>query len=259
MVVLALASGVGIGFVLGLIGAGGSILALPLLVYVVGVPSVHIAIGTSAIAVALNALTGLAAHARQGNVKWPCAITFATAGVFGALAGAELGKAFDGQKLLALFGVLMVLVGLNMLRPTDAPGDAMVKLTRTTAPAMLPWLIGIGFSVGLLSGFFGIGGGFLIVPGIMLATGLPLHIAVGTSLVAVSAFGIATASSYAWSGKVDWLLAVIVVCGGVIGALAGVKTNGLIGERKRFLSLIFACVVIAVGLFVAVRGISQFL
>jgi hypothetical protein len=91
-----------VGFVLGLVGGGGSILAVPLLVYVVGVPSPHIAIGTSAIAVALSAATNLAGHARARTVKWPCAITFAIAGMIGAAGGAQLGKMVDGERLLAL-------------------------------------------------------------------------------------------------------------------------------------------------------------
>ena len=86
-------------------------------------------------------------------------------------------------------------------------GDPEVRLTKASAPVLLPWLLGIGFAVGLFSGFFGIGGGFLIVPGLMLATSMPLPMAIGTSLVAVSAFGAATAASYAASGLIDWPLA----------------------------------------------------
>ena len=110
-ILAALAAGALIGLVLGLVGGGGSILAVPLLVYAVGVESAHAAIGTAAVAVALNAAAGLAAHARSGTVKWPCALVFAGAGVAGAQIGAEAGKALDGDKLLALFGALMIAVG----------------------------------------------------------------------------------------------------------------------------------------------------
>ena len=102
---LAIASGAFVGLTLGLIGGGGSVLAVPLLVYLVGVPSPHLAIGTAAIAVAFNAAFGLAAHARLGTVKWPCAIVFSAAGITGALLGSMLGKALNGTYLLALFGV----------------------------------------------------------------------------------------------------------------------------------------------------------
>ncbi|MCC2098734.1 MAG: sulfite exporter TauE/SafE family protein [Hyphomicrobiales bacterium] len=256
---LAVVSGVAVGFVLGLIGGGGSILALPLLVYVVGIPSVHVAIGTSAAAVALNAMASLVAHAQRGNVKWGCATTFAAAGIIGALSGAHMGKAFDGQKLLALFGLVMILVGANMLRSQPDGEDGNVRLTRSNASAMLPKLIGIGFGVGLMSGFFGIGGGFLIVPGLMFATGMTLRNAVGTSLVAVSAFGLSTAGSYAFSGLVDWKIGAMVVAGGVAGAFAGTASSAWLGRKKRALSLVFAGIVILVGLFIVVRGIGAFL
>ena len=143
--VLAVGSGGVIGLILGLVGGGGSILAVPLLVFVVGVPSAHIAIGTAAIAVALNAGFSLAAHARLGTVKWRCALVFAGAGVLGSVLGAEVGKAVDGQRLLALFGLVMVAVGVSMLRPASKPANETVRLTQATAPYLLPRLIGLGF------------------------------------------------------------------------------------------------------------------
>ncbi len=256
MIAFAIASGIAIGFVLGLIGGGGSILAVPLLIYVVGVPSVHVAIGTSAAAVALNAMASLKVHAGRGNVKWPCAVVFGLAGIIGALAGAQIGKAIDGQKLLALFGLVMVVVGADMLRGRAGEGDPDVRLTRQSATQLTPWLIAIGFGVGVLSGFFGIGGGFLIVPGLMLAAGMPLGIAVGTSLVAVSAFGLTTAGSYAWSGFIDWRLVGLVVAGGIAGSFAGTAASIRLGGKSRALSLIFAVIVIATGIFIIWRGIN---
>src|SRR5882724_11164404 len=97
--VLGLASGALVGFTLGLFGGGGSILAVPLMVYVVGVPSAHLAIGTSAFAVAANAFANLIGHARLGNVKWRCAGIYSVAGIIGALIGSSIGKMVDGQKL----------------------------------------------------------------------------------------------------------------------------------------------------------------
>ena len=113
---LAVASGSLVGFSLGLIGGGGSILAVPLLVYGVGVASPHVAIGTSAVAVAASAAVNLFGHARARTVKWPCAIVFALSGMVGAAAGAAAGKMVDGRNLLGLFGVLMIVVGLLTLR-----------------------------------------------------------------------------------------------------------------------------------------------
>jgi len=109
---LAALCGSAVGFSLGLIGAGGSILAVPLLLYVVGIEDAHVAIGTSALSVAANAFGNLIGHWRAGNVKWPCAATFAIAGIVGAAIGSSLGKLVDGQKLLFLFALAMIAVGI---------------------------------------------------------------------------------------------------------------------------------------------------
>lgn len=254
-IVSALAAGGAIGLVLGLVGGGGSIIAVPLLVYLVGVESPHAAIGTAAVAVALNAMAGLAGHARAGTVKWPCAVTFSLAGVAGASLGAQLGKAMDGQRLLALFGAMMIVVGLAMLRPRRSPEDPDVRLTRATAGSLLPRLVPGGLLVGLLAGFFGIGGGFLIVPALIMATGMPLRVAVGTSLVAVSALGLTTAASYALSGYVEWRLVGLLVAGGLVGALSGIALGKRMAAAKRAMEIGFAVLVVAVGAYVVMRGV----
>ena len=251
MIAAALASGGVIGIVLGLVGGGGSILAVPLLVYAVGVGSAHAAIGTAAVAVAANAAASLIGHARAGNVKWPCAIVFAAAGVTGAAIGAEIGKAVDGKRLLMLFGLLMIGVGLSMLRRRRGLEAPDVRLSRATATILLPRLVPIGLGVGLAAGFFGIGGGFLIVPGLMMATAMPLKNAVGTSLVVVTALGLTTAASYALSGYVDWLLVGLMIAGGVGGSVIGIALGHRIASRKGLLERVFALTVIAVGVYVA--------
>jgi len=225
---------------------------VPLLVYVVGLDNPHIAIGTSAIAVALNAASNLAMHARSGNVKWYCAGVFAAAGVAGAFLGSTLGKMMDGQRLLALFAVLMMVVGALMLRGRAHVGDSSVTLSRQN----LPKLLGLGLMAGMLSGFFGIGGGFLIVPALMLATGMPIMNAVSSSLVAVTAFGLTTAASYAWSGLVSWELAGLFVAGGIAGGLAGTRSARHLAERRGALNIVFAVVIIAVALYMLARNIS---
>lgn len=251
------ASGGLVGFVLGLIGGGGSILAVPLLVYGVGVASAHVAIGTSAVAVAISALANLVGYARAGNVKWRCALVFAGAGIAGAAIGSQLGKAVDGGRLLLLFGLLMLAVAAAMLLRRDGHDDPGVRLTSSSAGRLLPRLMGFGGAVGLLSGFFGIGGGFLVVPGLLVSTRMPLIVAIGSSLVAVTAFGATTASSYAFSGFVDWRLAGVFVAGGVLGGLAGAAAARRLASRKAFLSRLFAVVVAATGLYVIVRGLGS--
>src|SRR6201987_972453 len=126
--VLGLASGVLGGFSLGLVGGGGSILAVPLMVYVVGVPDPHVAIGTSAIAVAANAAVNLSNHARGGTVVWSCALMFAAAGIVGAFCGSLIGKMIDGQKLLALFALVMLVIAMLMLKTRKRIGAADVRM-----------------------------------------------------------------------------------------------------------------------------------
>ncbi|MCA0977117.1 sulfite exporter TauE/SafE family protein [Qipengyuania flava] len=247
-----LAAGWVIGLILGLVGGGGSILAVPLLVYVVGVQSTHAAIGTAAVAVSINALTSLAGHARAGRVKWRCASVFALAGMVGAALGAEVGKAVDGDRLLVLFGLLMIGVGLTMLRKRRAAPMPDVRLDRASAATLLPRLVPIGLGTGLAAGFFGIGGGFLIVPGLILATAMPLEFAIGTSLVVVSALGLTTATSYALSGLVDWDITALLVAGGLVGAVTGIALGKKLGARDGLLERGFALLVIAIGGYVAV-------
>ena len=209
---LTLLSGSLVGFSLGLIGGGGSILAVPLLLYVVGIKDPHLAIGTSAVAVAANAFVNLLGHWRAGNVKWPCAAVFAVSGIAGAALGSSLGLLVEGQRLLFLFALVMIAVGAAMLRPRAAAGDPAVRITSHIAIR----LVLIGLLAGGVSGFFGIGGGFLIVPGIMLGSGMAMLNAVGSSLFSVGIFGLTTAANYALAGQVAWSVAAELIAGGIV-------------------------------------------
>lgn len=248
-------SGLLVSFMLGVVGGGGSILAIPLLVHVVGVRSPHVAIGVSAVAVAVNALANLPSHMRRNRVKRRCAAAFAASGILGSLAGSQLGKAIDGKLLLALFGGLMIVVGITMLWHRQSSGDPDVRLTRDSARALLPRLGATGFATGAASGFFGIGGGFLITPSLMWATGMPVDVAIGSSLIAVSTFATATAANYASAGLVDWPLAMAFIAGGLGGALLSAPAASALAGHKRVLARLFAVLVIAVGTYVATRGI----
>lgn len=173
----------------------------------VGIPTAHVAIGTSAVAVAANAAANLMTHARAGTVKWRYAGVFATAGVLGAWLGSNLGKVIDGQRLLFLFAILMMVVGATMLSPRAGGGDAEVILDRSN----LPRLVVLGVLAGALSGFFGIGGGFLCVPGLMLAT------------------------------------AILFIGGGIVGGVAGVRAARVLVRQRRAFNVLFASVVFAVA------------
>ncbi|WP_421932173.1 sulfite exporter TauE/SafE family protein [Phenylobacterium sp.] len=249
--VLAVVGGAVIGLLLSVFGGGGSVLATPLLLYVVGVRDPHVAIGTSAAAVAVNALVGLGAQARAGRVKWRCASVFAVSGLIGSLIGAHLAKQMDGGDLVLWFAVAMAAVGGSMLIPRKAAGDPFVTLT----PALTAKLAPLGLLVGLAAGFFGIGGGFLIVPGLMAATGMTMAHAAASSLVSVVLFGAATSASYAVSGQIDWAVFLALVAGGGLGALAGGPVANALADRAAIARRVFALFVIATAAYVALRAL----
>ncbi|MFG1421301.1 sulfite exporter TauE/SafE family protein [Roseixanthobacter liquoris] len=247
---VAVLSGVLAGFVLGLIGGGGSVLATPLLLYVVGASEPHVALGTGALAVSINAYANFIGHALKGNVVWRCAFVFSLVGTTGALLGSTLGKLMNGQALLFLFGIVMALVGALMLRPRIVTLATAPKIDRKSCiRAGLAAL-----ATGMASGFFGIGGGFLIVPALILATGMPTIRAVGTSLLAVGTFGLATALNYAASGLVDWQIAGEFLAGGLAGGMAGMQLSTRLGANKDTLNRIFAVVIFTVAAYVLFRS-----
>lgn len=251
----AVGSGSVVGFMLGLLGGGGSILATPLLLYVVGVTQPHIAIGTGALAVSANAFANFASHATKGHVWWRCAVVFAVLGSIAAIGGSTLGKAMDGSHLLFLFGLLMLVIATLMFRRrtnADTP-------TRPVDARMCLFTSAVAIVSGMAAGFFGIGGGFLIVPGLMLATGMPMISAVGSSLLAVGAFGLATAANYALSGMVDWMLAAEFIGGGVGGGMVGMFLATRLAGYKNVLSRLFAIVIYAVAAYILYRSVSDFI
>ena len=235
-----------IGLLLTLFGGGGSVLATPWLIYVVGVVDTHAAIGTSAAAVAVNAATGLAAQARAGRVKWPCAITFGMAGLAGSLVGAQFAKQVDGKALLMWFAFAMIAIAISMLIPKKSEGNPNVHLT----PPMVLKLAPVGLLAGLAAGFFGIGGGFLIAPGLMASTGMTLANASASSLVSVTLFGSATSLSYAASGQLLWPLFGALVVGGGAGTLIAIPLSKRLENKAPLAGSIFAVMVIAVAVFI---------
>lgn len=238
-------SGVLVGFVLGLVGGGGSILAVPLLLYLVGVKEPHVAIGTSAFAVGANAAIGLWKHGRAGTVNWRCGIVYAAAGVVGAFGGSTLGKSIDGHKLLLLFALLMIAVAVLMFRQRGDGGLEGAQCSRENVVKVG----GYGLGTGVFSGFFGIGGGFLIVPGLVASTSMPILRAIGTSLIAVTAFGLTTSFNYALSGLVNWPLAGVFILGGVAGSTLGTRASTALSADKGKLNTVFAGFVMIVAFY----------
>jgi uncharacterized membrane protein YfcA len=151
--------------------------------------------------------------------------------------------------LLFLFGLLMLLVG-----------GLMLKAKRSTAVTNSdqngrPWVPEVtALAVGLAAGFFGIGGGFLIVPGLIFATGMPMINAIGTSLLAVGAFGLTTALNYALSGLIDWKVAAEFICGGFVGGLIGMRLANHLSQLKSALNVVFASLIFVVAVYVLYRS-----
>jgi uncharacterized membrane protein YfcA len=152
---------------------------------------------------------------------------------------------------LALFAVLMLVIAVLMLKTRARVGEQRVEISMSNTPSLLA----LGLVTGALSGFFGIGGGFLIVPALMAATGMSIMSAISSSLVAVTAFGLTTASSYAWSGLISWNLALVFILGGLLGGLVGTGFARHLSMRRGALNTVFASIIILVALYMLARNI----
>ncbi len=182
-------------------------------------------------------------------MRWKVAFVFAATGVLGAFIGSSIGKVVNGQHLLILFAVLMMVVAVLMLRGRRSGPD------RYPLPRMYPRLGVVGLGAGSLAGFFGIGGGFLTVPGLMYASGMEIIYAIGTSLFAVGAFGLTAATNYAVSGLVDWPVAAEFIAGGIVGGWLGALGAKRLAKTRGALNLIFALVIIAVAILMLVKSL----
>lgn len=255
---LSIVSGGIVGFALGLLGGGGSILAVPLLLYLVGIHNPHVVIGSTALAVAVNAYLNLIPHARNGNVQWANAVLFALFGAAGAYIGSLIGKAVPSKSLLFLFALLMLFMAYRMFRNGfKRPHHNHVKQTSKGVPPTNKLrrslkLAGSAVLVGALSGFFGIGGGFLIVPALMFATGMPMIQAIGTSLFSVGTFGLTTAISYGMSGLIDWSIVFWFIGGGIVGGLFGATLARRLSQRRQILNYVFSSVIAVVAMYMLV-------
>jgi len=241
-----------VGFLLAVFGGGGSVLAAPVLLYLGGVTDAHVAVGTASAAVAANAALNLVGHWRGGRIKWPCATVFAVAGLAGSFAGSSLAKLISGQQLLLAFAFAMAAIGLSMFRKPASEGDPDVHISMRLIARLAP----LGLLTGLAAGFFGIGGGFLIVPGLMLATGMTMANATASSLLSVALFGAATSFNYALTGQVEWTLAGLLLLGGVVGGAVGLFAAKRLAGHARLARSLFAGMIIVVAAYVAWRSLG---
>jgi uncharacterized protein len=214
---LATVLGALIGLALGALGGGGSILTVPALVYLLG-QNPHGAVGSSLVIVGANALMGAWLHQRAGHVRLRAALLFGAAGIAAAYGGARLSRLLSGPILLVLFAVLMIVIATLMLRKgADEP------LHAGTAP--LVWwrvLLG-GVVVGFLTGFLGVGGGFLIVPALVLLLRMDMRDAVGSSLLIIAINSAAGLVGHLGDGGLNWWLISLLLAGGVPGLLSGAR------------------------------------
>lgn len=244
--------GAAVGFLLAVFGGGGSVLAAPVLLYLGGVTDAHVAVGTASAAVAANAALNLLGHWRGGRIKWPCATVFALAGLAGSFLGSSLAKLISGQHLLLAFALAMAAIGLSMFRRQASEGDPDVHISMKLVARLAP----LGLLTGLAAGFFGIGGGFLIVPGLMLATGMTMANATASSLLSVALFGAATTFNYALTDQVDWRLAGLLLLGGAAGGVAGLFAAKALVRHAALARKLFAVLIILVAAYVAYRALA---
>jgi uncharacterized protein len=245
---VALALAALIGLSLGLLGGGGSTLAVPVLVYVAGLDAGR-AVGVSLAVVGATSLVAAIAQARQGRVRVRAALLFASAGMPAAWAGSRLTALVSGRVLLLAFGAFMMVVALLMLRPPGPPGDGTPR-----GRARAPVVVGAGALVGLLTGFLGVGGGFLVVPALVLLARLPMHEAVGTSLAVIAANAAAGFVGHLDGPELPLAVVVSFTAVSIAGALAGTRLGRRLPAHR--LRRVFALLVLAVGIAVLAANLA---
>ncbi|MCC3265583.1 sulfite exporter TauE/SafE family protein [Arthrobacter gengyunqii] len=248
--ILVLALSILIGLSLGVLGGGGSILTVPILVYVAGFDAKD-AIAASLFVVGVTSAVSAISHARSGRVMWRTGLIFGAAGMVGAFAGGLLGGFIPGEILLVAFALMMVATSAAMIR-----GRKDRKTAGTDdggAPRQMPLgkVLTEGLVVGLVTGLVGAGGGFLVVPALALLGGLPMSIAVGTSLVVISMKSFAGLAGYLTTVQLDWSLVLAVTAAAIVGSLIGAKASGRIPETA--LRKGFGWFVLGMGAFVLIQ------
>lgn len=237
----------GIGLSLGLIGGGGSIITVPVLVYALEVEPRE-AVAMSLAVVGTTSLIGAALHHRRGTVRIPAAVVFAGAGVVSSFLGARLTYRVSPEVLLLSFAALMLVVGIRM----GMTGGLLEGKQRSAGPAKL---VLAGLAVGLLTGFLGVGGGFLVVPALVLFAGLAMREAVGTSLLVISINAAAGLAGHLLHGGFHLQLALLVTTLAAVGTLLGTRFSHRVSPVVLRRVFSFFVVVVAVFLIVANRGL----
>ena len=271
--VVALAVGVVVGLSLGTLGAGGSVLTVPALVYLLG-ESPQAATTGSLIVVGVTAAAGTLPHTRAGHVAWRQGLAFGLLGAVGSFAGSRVATSVDPDLLLFLFALLMLVVAALMfrrrprddgprpvacVRPAGGAGAAdggagtAVLTRRSLDAACVARLAAAATGVGLLTGFFGVGGGFLVVPALVLMLGIPMRTAVGTSLVVIAVNSATALAARSGSVTVDWSVVVPFAAAAVLASLGGGRLANW--ARPETLSHAFAILLAVLAVGMAVRSL----
>jgi uncharacterized protein len=225
MFMLTLAAAVLIGLALGVLGGGGSILTVPILVFLAGLDAKE-AIAMSLFVVGATSAVGAVSYARAGRVRWRTGLVFGAAGMAGAYGGGRLAAFIPGTWLLVGFGLMMITTAVAMIRGRRTGAAAKVH-----GELPVGRVIAEGVVVGAVTGLVGAGGGFLVVPALALLGGLPMAVAVGTSLVVIAMKSFAGLAGYLATVHIDWSLALAVTAAAVAGSLIGGRVAGRIPER----------------------------
>ena len=244
MIALGVALALLVGVSLGLLGGGGSILTVPILLYVIGMEP-HEAIAASLFVVGTTSLMGTWGHARADNVAWREGLLFSVGGMSGAFAGGKLGSMIPGVVLLLLFAVMMLVTAVAMLR--GRRGEENVKGT----PRPFPLLFAEGLVVGGFTGMVGAGGGFLVVPALVLLTRLPVKRAIGTSLLVIALKSYAGLLGYLGDVAFPWRIALMVTAAAVCGSIVGARLAHFVSAAR--LRSAFAVFVLIMGLLILAR------
>jgi uncharacterized membrane protein YfcA len=244
-----------IGVSLGLLGGGGSLLTIPILVYVVGVAP-HEAITLSLLIVGTTSLAALVPHARARRVRWQTGALFAATSMTGAFGAGKVAHFIPGPLLLLLLGVMMVVTALAMMRGKTR-GESSGSANEADAERRVPLakLVAEGLAVGALTGLVGAGGGFVVVPALVLLAKLPMRAAVGTSLFVIALNSLAAFAAHASTTHIDWGFAALATSAAVAGSVVG----GSLASRvpQHLLRRGFAWFVLVIAAFVLAQEVPR--
>lgn len=239
MIAIAFLLALAIGLSLGLLGSGGSIITLPVLVYVAGIPA-HEAVGMSLVVVGGTSIVGSLLNARHGSFDWKAGAFFAVSGIVGAFVGAKFTHLVSALVLLLLFGALMLVVGLRLLLKNETDPQRQ--------PCRLWRCLGVGVVVGILTGFLGVGGGFLILPALVLFAGLEMKPAIGTSLAIIAVNCLGGLVGQLRYVNLNWHLTLALLAAAVVGMFAGTALAGRLSASMLRRSFAWCVLLLGVAL-----------